>query len=153
MKKYLLRYLIFWLPAVLAAYFYNNASAASQVLQWFCAFFMVLGWAVNTSMAAYRYPRKTMALLLGYAGIHILIITMLYSAQYGTAAEMFLLRYGGMFSYRPLDIVVMALLDFNIMHEMYVTLFLVFLCFAGFAAGVFYRRLVPDPYRPRILPR
>lgn len=148
MRKYLLRYLIFWAPAVLVACLFNNASPLSQILQWFFAFFMLLGWCANTAMAAYHYPRRTLSVLLMYLGINLLAIVALYNINTGSSASMLLLRLGGLLSFTPLDILVMALLDFSIPHEIYVTVGVVILCFLGWLAGLFYRRIHPNPYRP-----
>jgi len=151
MAKYIVRYLIFWLPATIIFYFFNNSSMLSQVLQWFFAFFMLLGWSVNTGMAAYYYPRKVLALIFGYAGVNILLIVAWYKTYYHSALNNFLLYFGGLFSYNPLDVFIQALLDFNIYHELFVTGFLVLCCVIAYIVAMVYRHFNPNPYRPRIL--
>ena len=149
MKKYILRYLLFWLPAAAISYFYNNTSGLSQVLQWVFASVMAVAWAVNTGMAAYLYPRTTLSLVFAYSGVSAFLILALYSAPY--KSYYILQPLAGMFGYVPLDIYVMALLDFNIPHEWYVTIFLVTLCLIGYLIGLICRRLRPNPYRPVIV--
>jgi hypothetical protein len=150
MKKYMLRYLIFWAPAFLAACFFNNTSPLSQALQWFFAFFMVLGWCVNTGMATYHHPRKMLSNLLLYLGVNLLLITFLYNINAGSVANRIIMRAIGIFSYTPLDIFVMRLLDYNIPQEVYVTFFLFLACLLSWLAAFIYRKLNPNPYRPRI---
>ena len=151
MRKFLLRYLIFWLPAAAAAYFFNNASDLSQILQWFFSFFMVFGWSVNTGMAAYHFPRSTLSALLTYTGFHILIIITMYTAYSGSGLSILLRKAGGLFSYNALDIMVQALRPFpELDWEMVVTLFLACCCAVGFLIGLLHRRINPDPYSPRI---
>lgn len=150
MSKYIVRYLILWLPAALVAYFFNNASMASQVAQWFCAFFMVFGWSVNTGMCAYHYPRTTLSLILVYTGINVLLIVLLYASTYASPLNKALILVGGALSYTPLDAFVRAILDFNIPHEVYVIAFLVACCFVGYCVGLAYRRVRPNPYSPRM---
>jgi hypothetical protein len=150
MRKYLLRYLIFWAPAFLAACFFNNASMPSQILQWFFAFFMIFGGAVNTAMAANRYPKEAISDLLIWLGVNLFAITMLYEYNNNPATRTLFLRLGGATSFTPLDIVVTALLDFDIPHEMFITVFLFCTCFVGFLAGLIYRRSHPSPYSPKL---
>jgi hypothetical protein len=150
LKKYILRYVIFWLPAVLAACLYGNSSPVSQALQWFFAFFLIFGWSVNTAMAAVHFPRGTLSLILGYLGVNFLLIMGLYSVNTATAAGRVLLRMGGLPSFTPLDILIVALLDYPIPHEIYVTAGLVILCFLGWMAGVLVRRLNPPSYRSSV---
>lgn len=150
MKKYLFRYLIFWFPAALVASFFNNSGTASQILQWLFAFFFLFGWAVNTGMSAYYFPRRTLSLLFAYTGANILIILWLYSAHFGSTSYFLLQRVGGLFSFVPMEIFIMALINLDIRHELYVTGFMAAACLAGFAVGVVYRRLRPNPYRPRM---
>jgi hypothetical protein len=148
MKKHILRYGIFWLPAVLAACLYTSSSPLSQGVQWFFAFFLIFGWSVNTAMAAVHFPRGTLSLLLLYLGVNFLLIVGLYNVNTATASGRVLLRLGGLFSFTPLDILIVALLDFPIPHEIYVTAGLVILCFLGWMAGVLVRRLYPSSYSP-----
>ena len=151
MGKYLFRYLIFWLPAAVAVYFFSGeSSGAAHAFQWFGAFFLVLGWSVNTGMLAYHRPRNALALLMGWLGCNILIITALYRTPYQSTLHWWLLNVGGALSFKPLDIFIMALLDFPVQHEMVVTGALAACCFAGWLCGTVYRRIRPNPYRPRI---
>lgn len=151
MRKYILRYLIFWLPAAITFYVYHNSSMLSQVLQWFFAFFMLLGWAVNTGMAAYHYPRKVLSLIFGYTGVNVLLTVILYRSFTGTTLHYVMGNFGGLFSYNPLDVFVMAIVDFNISHELYVLGFLVACCLLAYIIAIIYRWMNPNPYRPRIL--
>jgi hypothetical protein len=149
-KKYLLRYAIFWLPAVLVAYLFNNNMEISHILLWFTAFFMLLGWAVNTGMAAYYEPSSAIAALMTYTGAHLLIILFLYNTDSRSGLGVVLRQAGGALSFIPLDIFVTALRRYSpsIPHELYVTGFLVACCLAGYLAGLFRRRSRPNPYRP-----
>lgn len=151
MKKYLLRYAIFWLPAMLMSYFFNNSTGISLGLQWFFAFFLILGWSVNTGMYAYHFPRSAMSSLLLYFGVNVLLIALMYVTGYGTVLNAVMIKVGGIFSFQPLDIVVRALLGFNIPHELYVLFGLVFCGLIGYVCGVVMRRVRPDPYRPQML--
>lgn len=156
MGKYLVRYLIFWLPAVCVAYFFNNPSLPSQALQWFFAFFMLLGWSVNTGMAAYHYPRSAMAALLTYAGFNILVIAVLYMQDYRSALYQVLRGYGGVFSFKPLDILLQSLKPFTgvALPWEYLVLFILLAgCLLGYIIGLVQRRVSPNPYSPRILRR
>lgn len=147
MKRYLLRYFYFWLPAILVATFFNNSGMPSQIAQWFTAFFMVFAWAVNTGMLAYHHPRNTLALALAYGGLHILLITAFYRTT--GAAHAWLRQIAGLFSFRPLGIFIKALLDFTIQHEMVVTAALTGCCLLGWFCGVVYRQMRPNPYKPK----
>jgi len=151
MKKYMLAYFILWLPAVLVAYLYNNAEMLSQILQWSFAVLMVLGWSVNTGLMAYRYPRTALSLVFFYVGLTVLAITLKYSSESGTPLHQFMRVWGGILSYKPLEIFIMALRDFNIPHEMYLMGAVVLLCLVGYLVGLAYRRVRPDPYSPRIV--
>ena len=151
MKKHLLRYLIFWAPAVIVACFFNNMTTVSQALQWFLAFFMLLGWTVTTGMASYHFPNRILSLLLMHLGINMLLIVALYNLNIGSRWTFVMLRLFGLFSFTPLDIIVNALINFNIPHEIYVTVLLFFSCMLGWIAGFIYRKLNPDPYRPHIM--
>ena len=149
MRKYWLRYLIFWAPAFAVACFYNNGSSLSLALQWALALLMVGGWAINTAMAAAYSPRKVLSALFMYLGAHLLIITTFYQHNTGTRGPAFRLLCGA-FSFTPLDIIVTALLDFTIPHELYLAFFLTAVCALGYVAGLLYRWHNPNPYRPRI---
>lgn len=150
MRKYYFGYLVFLLPALMVAMIYSNNTQLSIALQWFFGFFMLFGFGVNTSSAAYRYPRSAMSFILLYTGINLLAATWLYSSSYGTLQYEMLRRYGGALSYVPLEIMVDALLDFNIPHEVYVILTVTACCLIGFVFGVVRRRVNPDPCRPTI---
>lgn len=150
MRKYYFGYLVFLLPALIVSLFYNNNSTISVALQWFFAFFMLFGFGVNTSSAAYKYPRQTISLILFYTGLNLLISTWLYASSYGTLQYTILRHYAGALSYVPLEIIVDALLDFNIPQEVYVTLLVSVCGFIGLIFGVVRRRVSPDPYRPTI---
>lgn len=149
MRKYILRYFIFWLPAAVVAYFFAGSSMASQVAQWLCAFFMLFGWSANTGMFAYNYPRNALALILAYLGVSILVIMTMYSVPYSSSSHYWLNTLGGLLSFKPLAIFVKALLDFNIQQEMVVTGALTACCFIAYLVGLIVRRIRPNPYRPR----
>ncbi len=153
MRKHLLRYLLFLAPAFLATLAgrcFPDAGAGLAAARWFFAFLMLLGYGLCTAAFAYRMPRAAAAFILYYTGINLLIITLLYSAQYGTAAYEVLRDYGGALSYVPLEILVEALLDFNVRQEVFVTLLIAASCTIGCLAGLLRRRVSPDPYRPTI---
>lgn len=149
MKKYLLRYLIFWAPALLLSLFFRADTPISHILQLFFGFFLLFGWAVNTGMAAYAYPRRMLGALLLYTGANLLLINMQYMGLLS-----FLGRNSravtGILSYTPLDIFLQKLLDFKIPHELYITAAIAILSFAGWLLGILYRYHNPDPYRPKI---
>lgn len=153
MKRYVLRYLIFWLPAALVAYFFNNETLLSQILQWFFAFFMLFAWSVNTAMAACRNPRGTLSLLLAYGGIHALMLTAIYNADFRSGLYVVLRAVSGVFSFRPLGVFVHAVDPFNLYSELLVLSVIVVCCFAGFLFGAVRHRVCPDPYHPRIIRR
>lgn len=148
-KNYLI-YFIFLLPALIVSLFFKNDTMLSISLRWFFAFFMLLGFGVNTASAAYRYPRATMSFILIYTGANLLIITAFYASAYNSMPYIFLRDYGGALSYVPLGIMVEALLDFNIQQEVVVTLLTAACCGLGYIFGVVRRRVNPDPYSPRI---
>ena len=155
MRKHLLRYLIFLLPALAVSWLARPLTGVFSAeglagARWFFAFFMLLGYGLCTAVFAYRHPRAAAAFTLYYTGFNLLIITAFYSADYGAAAYGFLRDYGGALSYVPLGVFVDALLEFNIRHEVVVTLILAASMGLGFLAGLFRRRSSPDPYRPVI---
>jgi hypothetical protein len=155
MRKHILRYLIFLLPALAVALLARPLAGvvpagALAGARWFFAFFMIFGYGLCTAVFAYRHPRAAAAFILYYTGFNLLVITAFYSAEYGAAAYGFLRDYGGALSYVPLGIMVEALLDFNIRHEVVVSLILAASMGLGFLGGVFRRRSSPDPYRPTI---
>jgi len=151
MKKHITAYVILWLPAVLAAYFFSGLSMLSQGLQWATAALMVIGWSVNTGFAAYRFPKTTLAILLIYAGANTLLIALLYKIPYESPYHQPLLTWGGIASFKPLDILVQALLDFNIPQELYVLGLVVGLSAVAYIIGISRRRTHPYPYRPKII--
>ncbi len=153
MKKYYCLYLVFWLPALLVSFLFNNTSAFSHILQWAFAGIMVVGWSVTTGFATYHYPKRVLALILLYGGINAVLITTLYAAHYNSGIYTFINTWGGVLSFQPLDILVKALLDFSIPHEFYVTGLVVVCCLIGYIVGLVYRRIRPNPYRPRLLRR
>lgn len=150
MGKNYLGYFFFLLPALAVSIFFNNDTQVSIVLRWFFAFFMLIGFGVNTASAAYRYPRATMTFILVYTGVNLLIITAFYASAYNSLAYVILRDYGGALSYVPLGIMVDALLDFNIQQEVFVTFLVAGCCLVGYVFGLVHRRVSPDPYRPRI---
>lgn len=153
MRQYAVRYVVFWLPALLVSYFFSNQSMTSQVLQWFFAFFLLLGWSVNTGMAAYNFPRATLSLWLAYTGLHILAITSLYAAPYGSGRYTVLKAVSGFLSYRPLRIFTRVLegLVPQFPPELCILGGLSACCLIGYLIGLVQRRVNPNPYRPRIL--
>ncbi len=148
-KNYLI-YLLFLLPALIVAWFFNNDTSLSITLQWFFGFFMLIGFGVNTASATYRYPRATMSFILLYTGVNLLIITAFYASSYGTPMYNFLRHYAGALCYVPLEIMVEALLDFNMPQEVLVTIAVVVCMLIGYLFGLVHRHVKPDPYRPRI---
>ena len=150
MTKYMLRYIIFWLPALIVAYAFNNNMLISHVLQWLFAFFLIFGWAANTGMAAYELPRQTLVFLFIYIGVTILIIVGIYSTDPREIPHVLLRHVAGATSVVPLSIMMKALHDFNIPHEAVVSGVLVGGCIIGYIAGVVSRRVNPNPYRPRM---
>lgn len=156
MRKHLLRYLIFLVPALAVAWLARPLSGilSAETLtgaRWFVAFFMLLGYGLCTAMFAYRSPRGAAAFILYYTGFNLLIITAFYAAEYGAAAYGVLRDYGGALSYVPLGVLVEALLEMNLRRpEVIVTLVLAICMGAGYLGGVIRRRSAPDPYRPTI---
>lgn len=148
-KNYLV-YFLFLLPALAVSIFFNNDTMTSIVLRWFFAFFMLIGFGVNTVSAAYHYPRATISFILVYTGVNLLIITAFYASEYNSLPYIILRDYGGALSYVPLGIMVDALLDFNIQQEVFVTFLVAACCLVGCVFGLVHRRVKPDPYRPRI---
>jgi len=150
MKKHTLACVLIWLPAVLTHYLYNNDTALSQVLQWVFAALLIVGWAINTGLLAYRWPWGALARILFYTGVNLLAITMLYAQPYGTVPQALLSRWGGILSYNVLSILIDALIDFNIPHEIFVLGVLVAAQLIALVVGLGYRRVRPCPYRPVI---
>lgn len=149
MKKYLLRYLIFWLPAIAVAYFFTNSSSLSQVLQWFFAFFMLFGWAANTAMAASHFSSSTLSALLAYLGFHLVAIYIVYTTDFRSGLHIVLRTLGGLFSFKALAVFKSLADSLNWWGEIAVVLLVFCCCLLGFLVGLVHRRLHPDPYRPR----
>lgn len=151
MSKYIIRYLIFWLPAILVVSFFDNASMLSHVLQWFFASFMLFGWAANTGMAAYRYPRNILSLMLAYVGLHMLLIVFMYTTYSGSTENTVLKVAAGLLSFQPLTILLRTIRPFtNLPHELVLLGMITALCIVGYIAGIIHRRINPSPYSPRI---
>lgn len=151
MGKHYWIYLFFLLPALIVSLFFHNDTGASIILRWFFAFFMLIGFGVNTASAAYRHPRGAMSFILVYTGVNLLIITAFYAATYNSALYFFLRDYGGALSYVPLGIVLDTMLEFNVQQEeVYVTFTVTVCCLIGYLFGLVHRRVHPDPYSPRI---
>lgn len=162
MRKYLFRYLIFWLPAAVVAYLFTRGMPWShligdtapwhQIPQWFTAFFMVFGWSANTGMAAYHYPRATLSALLCYTGFNILITVTMYTVGSEGALGSLLWSFGGILSFKPLSIFVTTLKSLRPPWpwEMILLCGLVACMAIGFIVGLVQRRVNPNPYSPRI---
>lgn len=153
MKKYLIRYLIFWLPALLVSYLFAGGGLMADIPQWFFAFFMLFGWSVNTGMAAYHFPRGALSALLAYGGFNTLVIVTLYTTDYRQGLHIFMRKVGGIFSFQPLDILVRNLKPITsaaLPWEFIVLCVLLVCCLLGYLVGVVQRRVRPNPYSPRI---
>jgi len=153
LSKYYIRYLVFLAPAALVCCFFNNMSKASQILQLIFAVFMLFGWAINTGMAAYNYPRRTLSAMFLYYGINLLVITALYRMVIAQGFRRIVYKLAGITSFTPMNPIMRFLLGFNIPQEVYVTTFIFILLFIAWIIGVIYRRHHPNPYRPRIMGR
>ena len=153
MRKHLIRYLIFWAPAVLSAYLLTPQSPTLlQLMQWFFGFFMLFGWALNTGMAAYSYPRQTIIFILAYLGVNALLITRLVGTSYSSGWWAILDHAAGAFTYRPLYMLYKSLQDASAsQEEMWIAGIVAGACVAGFIWGVLYRQIRPDPYRPTFI--
>ena len=149
MNKYLIRYLIFWAPAVLSAYFLAHFGGIMQVAQWFFGFFMLFGWAINSGMAAYSYPRVTLAFILTYIGVNALLIAALVRQPFGSVGYRILDHVAGAFTYRPLYMFYQAL-EFSF-REMWVAGIVAGACMLGLICGALNRQVKPDPFRPRFI--
>ncbi|MCL2857158.1 MAG: hypothetical protein FWE19_05480 [Oscillospiraceae bacterium] len=151
MSKYLIRYLIFWAPAILSAYFLTPQSTTLlQVAQWFFGFFMLFGWAMNTGMAAYSYPKQSITFILAYFGVNALLITRLVNTSYSSSGYVVLDTVAGAFTYRPLYMLYGALEASNF-REMLIVGIVAGCCVVGFVWGVLHRQVKPDPYRPTFI--
>jgi len=150
MRKYLIRYLIFWAPAVLSAYLLTPQSTILQVAQWFFGFSMLFCWAMNTGMAAYNYPRQSIIFILAYFGVNALLITLLVGAPYSSARYAILDLAAGAFTYRPLYMLYESMLETSF-REIWIAGIVAGACVVGFIWGVLYRQIKPDPYRPTFI--
>ena len=161
MRKHLLLYIGFWLPAIVSAYLLvPHNTTTMQVVQWFLGFFMLLGWTVNSGMAAYSYPRATFAFIMAYIGVNAALITALVNASllplvdasFGSASYIILDHAAGAFTFRPLYMLYGALREFSISHEeLWVMGIAAAACVIGFICGMFARQLNPDPIRPTFI--
>jgi len=101
-------------------------------------------------MAARYYPRNTLACILFYMGISLILSEFLYN---GTLHRYFGSAYyivGGIFSYIPMDIFIQKTLDFRVQHELYVIAAIVIFCLIGWVSGILFRHHNPNPARPRM---
>lgn len=151
MRKYLLRYFIFWLPAFAVAVLYANATPLSHILQWFFGFFMLFGWSVNTGMAAYHQPRAALSALLAYMGVVTMITVVLYTTSFRDTLHIVARLFGGVALYWPMGIILKSIqLLGNKPWELVLLLVLGSCCLIGYLVGLLQRRSNPNPYRPRI---
>ncbi|MCL2068376.1 MAG: hypothetical protein FWH00_00600 [Oscillospiraceae bacterium] len=151
MRKYLLRYLIFWLPALLAALLLRgNRSMLAEAVQFFCGFFMLFGFAVNSGMAARAYPRSTLTAIMLYFGAGTLLMSLVYTGRLQSLFGEYSRTIAGIFSYVPLGVFLRKMLDFNIMHEVYIISGISIFMFIGWAMGLLYVHHNPNPKSPRI---
>ncbi|WRS26836.1 hypothetical protein U6B65_10915 [Oscillospiraceae bacterium MB08-C2-2] len=140
MGKYLVRYMIFWLPGAILALTFQNDSMFSVILQWFFAFFFLFGWAVNSGMASAYYPRSTLSFLLVYTGIVALGLIAMYSASYHSQWGNTVRLIVGLLSFQPMDIAIQLFLRYSIPHEAYVLGLQVITCLIGYFVGLIYRK-------------
>ena len=153
MRKYLIRYLIFWAPAILSAYLLAPFNTTvMQVVQWFLGFVLLFGWAINSGVAAYSYPYGTIAFIMTYVGVNAILITALVNASFGSASYIILDHAAGAFTFRPLYMLYDALRESSIaMEEMWIAGIVAIVCVVGFICGMFSRQLNPDPIRPTFI--
>ena len=151
MRKYLFRYLIFWLPAIVASYLLTSGEMMPQIVRWFFGFFMLFGWGVNTAMFAYNNLRGALSFVLGYLGVNVLLIMGLHHAPFGSASYRVFVHAAGLFTYRPLSMIYQMLLDFSIFQEMWIVLIVTGICLVGLLFGLLYRQIRPNPYRPTFI--
>ena len=150
MRKYFIRYLIFWAPAILSAYLLVPLGVAGQAAQWFLGFFMLLGWALNSGMAAYSHPRGTLAFITAYIGVNAALIALLVDTSFSAASYAIIDHAAGAFSYRPLYMLYEALL-YSPFREMWMAGIIAAACVVGFICGLLCRQLNPDPFRPKFI--
>lgn len=139
MRKFMLYYLLLALPGILVALFFQNRSTVSVILQWICAAVMVLGWSVLTGFSAYRNGRRALGLLLLYASFVILDLAMVYTMAGQSRALHAIFNTLSLLTFRPLDILVVQLLDYNFPQEIAVMGFLIACCLVGFLVGILCR--------------
>ena len=152
MRKYLIRYLIPWVPAVLLAYILTPQSPTFlQIVQWFFGFVMLFWWAINTGQAAYEYPRQTTVFILAYAGVNALLITLIVDTPYSSRWWAVLDHAAGAFTYRPLYMLYESMQEASIFREMWMVGIIAGACLVGFVWGMLYRQMRPDPYRPTFI--
>jgi len=151
MRKYLFRYLIFWLPAIGASYLLNSGEITPQIIRWFFGFFMLFSWGVNTAMFAYNHPRGALSFVFGYFGVNVLLIMGLHNASFGSAGYRIFDHAAGLFTYRPLSMIYSTLLEFPVFQEMWIIGIVTGICLVGFLCGLFYRQVRPNPYRPTFI--
>lgn len=166
MRKYLLRYVYLWIPAAVAVYLPTvilpamvpslsglPASIPVHILQWVCALIMLIGWSLNTGMLSYHYPWNTAACLLGYYGISLVLVSLLYWADSGTLLKALLDIFAGLISFKPLHMFDRALKTVFMRSEFAVINILVACCAVGYVMGLIFRRTHPNPYRPKLYRR
>jgi len=130
-----------------------HQGALGQTAQWFFGFFMLFGWALNTSMAAYNHPRGTLAFIMLYSGVNALLIAAVVGEFFGSLGSLsyaILDHAAGAFTYRPLYMLYGAMDAFTL-REMWIAGIVAAVCMAGFICGVLYRQVKPDPYRPTFI--
>ena len=159
MRKYLIRYFIFWAPAILSTYFLEPLDGTGRVAQWFLGFFMLLGWAINSGMAAYNHPRGTLAFITAYIGVNAVLITvlvntsLLVNTSFGAPGYAIFDHAAGAFTFRPLYMLYDALRNGSSVsqEEMWIAGIVAAACLVGFVCGVLSRQLNPDPIRPKFI--
>ncbi|MCL2579119.1 MAG: hypothetical protein FWE32_03715 [Oscillospiraceae bacterium] len=148
MSKYLVRYLIFLAPALLASYLLDVRQAVVQIILWFLGFVFLICWTVSTGMFAYNSPRGALAFIFGYFGLSSLLIRGLHQASFRSAGYLIFDHVAGAITYRPLYMLYLTLVDSGVMAEMWVAGIVAGCCLAGFLCGLVYRQIRPNPYRP-----
>ena len=168
MGIYYVRYIVFWLPiavitvllrtepvyAVFERYVGPWGPITTEMIaffiQLFFILFMLLGWLINSAMAAIRFPRRTLSGILIYFGLNMFLIMGYYASYYGSPLYHFLRYYGGIFSYVPMNALIQKFIDYNLSHEIWATGIITACCLIGFVIGAVQRRVHPNPYRPRM---
>lgn len=129
------------------------ATITLMVIQWFFAFFMLIGWGINTGMAAYHFPYSTLTALFVYAGFNVLATSIVYVADYRSGTYIVLRALGGLFSFKPLEPLLRVLQSFSGPAELITIACITGCCLVGYIVGVLQRRVSPDPYSPRMMRR